>query len=92
MAISHFFTPPPFEQTYDPGMAVQVIEHWWNGCWGRMNRRVIKLRLTEEDHWEVYVLADWGREWWLDFRGDEQGARDQVELLLTEYGPWRNIT
>jgi hypothetical protein len=79
-----------FEQTYYPVMA-RVVEHWCNNRWG-WGRRIVKLQISDEGRWEVYAFSGWGdREWTLVF-GDEQRARAEVAELLTEYGPWWDLT
>jgi hypothetical protein len=69
---------------------MRVVEHWWNGHWGKWNRRVVKLRATDGGAWEVYAMA-WDKERVLVY-ADESAAREQVELLLSEHGPWKKLT
>jgi hypothetical protein len=92
MCIAHcpICVTPLLEQTYYPVMA-RVVEHWCNNRWG-WGRRIVKLLVSDEEQWEVYAFSGWGnREWTLVF-GDEQRARAEVAELLTECGPWWDLT
>lgn len=69
--------------------AVRVVEHWWNGNWGRLFRRDLKLR-EDDGRWSLWVRRG-EHELVLDFR-DEADARTELALLLAEHGPWTQLS
>lgn len=71
-----------------PAPSHHVVERWWNGSWGTMSRRDVWLR-TNGETWQVGV-RDGHTEGTLRYP-DETRARQQLDLLLSEAGPWRQI-
>ena len=71
---------------------MDTVEHWWNGTWGRLVRRDVWLR-TDGQTWEVEAGRGGmeGRSAVLTYP-DEAQARQELSLLLGEYGPWQRLS
>jgi len=41
-----------FVRVFDYPRTVRVVRHWWNGSWGRLDRRDVFVR-TDGEHWMV---------------------------------------
>ena len=79
-----------FEQTYYPVM-MRTVEHWWNGSWGSMTRRDVRLQV-DDGQWRVLVSTPKGAEVAIVYHSREDLARNELELLLSERGPWRPLS
>lgn len=69
---------------------VTVVGKWWNGRWGRLARRDIRLSVR----WEVEALSGGAdgraKRWEFD---DEVKARSWVEHLMGTGGDgWKDVT
>ena len=78
------------EQMYDATGMPDLVQRWWNGRWGRLARR--DVRLTHQQRWTVEAL-DGGAEgkvktWTFD---SEDQARELVTRLLAVGDGWREI-
>lgn len=68
-----------------------TVEHWWNGSWGSMARRDVRLQV-DDGQWRVLVSTPKGAEVAILYHGREDLARGELELLLSERGPWRKLS
>lgn len=88
LARQHSREPERYKLTWIPDPAMETVEHWWNGSWGRMMRRDLKLR-TDGSTWRLHVrLGEQSIE--LKYR-DEDVARRELDVLLSERGPWKRL-
>ena len=77
---------------YDTGVVEVIIGKWWNGRWGRLARR--DVRLIKHTTWQVDALEGGAegkvKTWTFD---TEEAARAMVDRLLATGGDgWRDIT
>jgi hypothetical protein len=68
-----------------------VVEHWWNGSWGGLFRRDVRLQISDGGIWQLWVRS--GRnDRTFDYRS-ESDARTELALLLDpEEGPWQRVS
>lgn len=70
-------------------MGETVVEHWWNGQWGRMgSRHLYLLRLADgRPGLRVRCRAGEGT-----FPYDTEAAvRRDIAVLMQHYGPWARV-
>lgn len=76
-----------------------MVEHWWNGIWGRMARRDVWLYRHEDvpegdpGAWELHVVNGW--DWTRSWRYRREGtARAYLRHLLgtNDLGEFKDIT
>ncbi len=74
---------------FDSLCGVELLEHWWNGLWGRMTRRDVFVRHNPAGLWEVEHRQH-GRSRHAEFVSLE-AAQQAAAGLCTGLAEWKRL-